>query len=194
MPEPIAGYSPGQDQDQEASNGPAVLSCGSVEADHARTAQTRTLRLVETGTMAGMHDRPMGGTFMSIFKNTVSALALVLSVAALGPTAARAADWDIAKAAAPYKGTELHVIFLDRPGYRAIIKLLPEFEKQTASRSATRSFPTRTRAKRKCSTSTARAIFRLRWSISFGSASSPRMAGSSPSTSFRAMRRSPTLT
>ena len=68
---------------------------------------------------------------MSIFKSTVSALALVLSVAALGPTAARADGWDIAKAAAPYKGTELHVIFLDRPGYRAIIKLLPEFEKQT---------------------------------------------------------------
>ncbi len=68
---------------------------------------------------------------MSIFKNTVSALALALSVAALGSTAARADAWDIAKAAAPYKGTELHVIFLDRPGYRAIIKLLPEFEKQT---------------------------------------------------------------
>ena len=68
---------------------------------------------------------------MSVFKNTVSALALVLSVATLGPTAARAEAWDIAKAAAPYKGTELHVIFLDRPGYRAIIKLLPEFEKQT---------------------------------------------------------------
>ena len=68
---------------------------------------------------------------MSVFNNTVSALALVLSVATLGPTAARAEAWDIAKAAAPYKGTELHVIFLDRPGYRAIIKLLPEFEKQT---------------------------------------------------------------
>ena len=68
---------------------------------------------------------------MSILKSTMSALALVLSVAALGPTAARADGWDIAKAAAPYKGTELHVIFLDRPGYRAIIKLLPEFEKQT---------------------------------------------------------------
>ncbi len=68
---------------------------------------------------------------MSKFKTTVSALALALSVAALGSTGARADAWDIAKAAAPYKGTELHVIFLDRPGYRAIIKLLPEFEKQT---------------------------------------------------------------
>ena len=40
------------------------------------------------------------------------------------------ADW-LETAAAPLKGTELSVIFLDRPGYRAIIKLLPEFEKKT---------------------------------------------------------------
>jgi multiple sugar transport system substrate-binding protein len=41
------------------------------------------------------------------------------------------AEWDIAKAAAPFKGQQINVIFLDRPGYRAIIKLLPEFEKKT---------------------------------------------------------------
>lgn len=57
------------------------------------------------------------------------AVALALSVAG-APRAAHAA-WDIAKAAAPYKGAQLNVIFLDRPGYRAIIKLLPEFEKAT---------------------------------------------------------------
>src|ERR1700712_4642679 len=62
--------------------------------------------------------------------NTVGAVALSLA-AALAPTAGRAEAWDITKAAAPYKGTELHVIFLDRPGYRAIEKLLPEFEKAT---------------------------------------------------------------
>jgi multiple sugar transport system substrate-binding protein len=44
---------------------------------------------------------------------------------------AGAEEWSLEKAAAPYKGTELNVIFLDRPGYRAIIKLLPEFEKKT---------------------------------------------------------------
>jgi multiple sugar transport system substrate-binding protein len=60
---------------------------------------------------------------------TLSALALTVA-AGVGASPARA-DWDIAKAAAPYKGTELNVIFLDRPGYRAIIKLLPEFEKKT---------------------------------------------------------------
>ena len=62
--------------------------------------------------------------------NGVSAAAILLGVLAAAPTA-QAEAWDIAKAAAPYKGTELNVIFLDRPGYRAIIKLLPEFEKQT---------------------------------------------------------------
>jgi multiple sugar transport system substrate-binding protein len=61
---------------------------------------------------------------------TVSALALA-TAALLPARPAAAADWDIAKAAAPYKGTQLNVIFLDRPGYRAIIKLLPQFEKAT---------------------------------------------------------------
>ena len=68
---------------------------------------------------------------MGVFRNTVSAAALMLGALLGGGQAARAEAWDIAKAAAPYKGTDLHVVFLDRPGYRAIIKLLPEFEKQT---------------------------------------------------------------
>jgi multiple sugar transport system substrate-binding protein len=58
-----------------------------------------------------------------------TACALALAAGATGP--ASAADWSLEKAAAPYKGTELSVIFLDRPGYRAIIQLLPEFEKAT---------------------------------------------------------------
>lgn len=44
---------------------------------------------------------------------------------------AKAADWSLETAAVPFKGTQLNVIFLDRPGYRAIIKLLPDFEKRT---------------------------------------------------------------
>jgi multiple sugar transport system substrate-binding protein len=68
---------------------------------------------------------------MRFFRNTVSALALTIAATALAPAPALAETWDIAKAAAPYKGTQLHVIFLDRPGYRAIIKLLPDFEKAT---------------------------------------------------------------
>ena len=59
---------------------------------------------------------------------TLSALAFTAGAAMIAPTSASAEAWDIAKAAAPYKGTQINVIFLDRPGYRAIIKLLPEFE------------------------------------------------------------------
>jgi multiple sugar transport system substrate-binding protein len=61
---------------------------------------------------------------------TLSALAITASAGLVAPAPAHA-DWAIEKAAAPYKGTQINVIFLDRPGYRAIIKLLPEFEKKT---------------------------------------------------------------
>src|SRR4029453_4415109 len=39
--------------------------------------------------------------------------------------------WSLGEAAKDYKGTEVKVIFLDRPGYRAAIEMLPEFEKLT---------------------------------------------------------------
>jgi multiple sugar transport system substrate-binding protein len=48
---------------------------------------------------------------------------------AIGLGAAHA--WSLDEAAKPYKGTEVSVIFLDRPGYRAIIKMLPDFEQKT---------------------------------------------------------------
>ena len=67
---------------------------------------------------------------MKLVRNTVSAIAM-MAAGAIASAAPASAAWDIAKAAAPYKGTQLNVIFLDRPGYRAIIKLIPEFEKQT---------------------------------------------------------------
>ncbi|MGV1916899.1 ABC transporter substrate-binding protein [Rhizobium sp. 22-785-1] len=62
-------------------------------------------------------------------------LSVCVSVLALAAGAAGApmlahADW-LEDAAKPLKGTEISGIFLDRPGYRAIIKLLPEFEKKT---------------------------------------------------------------
>ena len=61
--------------------------------------------------------------------------AAALAVASLGATvpvqAQAQTPWAIDKAAAPLKGTEVKVLFLDRPGYRALIKLLPEFEKAT---------------------------------------------------------------
>lgn len=57
--------------------------------------------------------------------------ALAMACAVLPSTAQAQSAWAIDKAAAPLKGTKIKVMFLDRPGYRAIIKLLPEFEKQT---------------------------------------------------------------
>ena len=68
---------------------------------------------------------------MRSLRHSVSAAVMLLASALAAPPAAQAETWDIGKAAAPYKGTQLNVIFLDRPGYRAIIKLLPDFEKQT---------------------------------------------------------------
>lgn len=66
---------------------------------------------------------------MKLFTHTaVGALALA---AAAVCTPAGAQEWSLEKAAEPYKGTEINVVFLDRPGYRAIIQLLPEFEKKT---------------------------------------------------------------
>lgn len=40
-------------------------------------------------------------------------------------------EWSLAKAAEPYRGTKIKCVFLDRPGYRAAIQLLPEFEQIT---------------------------------------------------------------
>jgi multiple sugar transport system substrate-binding protein len=47
----------------------------------------------------------------------------------VGLSAAQA--WSLEEAAKDYKGTEIKVIFLDRPGYRAAIEMLPEFEQKT---------------------------------------------------------------
>ncbi|MCA8910021.1 MAG: sugar ABC transporter substrate-binding protein [Rhodospirillaceae bacterium] len=60
---------------------------------------------------------------------------LLSGIAGLALTAtagtALAQDWTLAGAAEPYAGTTIDAIFLDRPGYRAIIELLPEFEEAT---------------------------------------------------------------
>src|SRR3712207_6249627 len=64
-----------------------------------------------------------------LLATTISAVALMGAIN--GTRTASAQQWSLEKAAAPLKGTQLNVIFLDRPGYRAIIKLLPEFERKT---------------------------------------------------------------
>jgi len=61
-------------------------------------------------------------------KTALGAAALMLGTTALTPSAFA---WSLEEAAAPYAGTQVNVIFLDRPGYRAIIDLLPEFQERT---------------------------------------------------------------
>ncbi len=58
--------------------------------------------------------------------------ALMLSVATATLFAcAQASAWTLKEAAAPYSGTTINAIFLDRPGYAAAEKLIPQFEKET---------------------------------------------------------------
>ncbi|WP_062226380.1 ABC transporter substrate-binding protein [Aureimonas frigidaquae] len=60
------------------------------------------------------------------------ACASLAALACAAPQAFAQGDgWTLEKAAEPYKGSEINVIFLDRPGYRAIIDLLPQFEEKT---------------------------------------------------------------
>ena len=56
---------------------------------------------------------------------------LVLGATCFALSAGVAGAWSLEEAAKPYKGTEISVIFLDRPGYRAIEKMLPDFEQKT---------------------------------------------------------------
>lgn len=51
--------------------------------------------------------------------------------AAVMAASGNAMAWTLEEAAAPYEGTTIKAIFLDRPGYAAIEKLLPEFEERT---------------------------------------------------------------
>lgn len=59
---------------------------------------------------------------------TVAALATSITVTTV--SSANAA-WSLATAAKPYKGTTIHLPFLDRPGYKAAIKMIPAFTKET---------------------------------------------------------------
>ncbi|MDZ4093532.1 MAG: sugar ABC transporter substrate-binding protein, partial [Paracoccaceae bacterium] len=55
------------------------------------------------------------------------ALAATAALAAGG----QASAWTLQEAAKPYAGTEVDVLFLDRPGYAAAKQMLPEFEAAT---------------------------------------------------------------
>ncbi len=59
-----------------------------------------------------------------------SVCGLALSVG-LGLGGAQASEWTLEKAAEPYAGTTVDVVFLLRPGYEAAEAMLPEFEEKT---------------------------------------------------------------
>lgn len=54
-----------------------------------------------------------------------------LAAAAALTVSGAASAWSLKEAAAPYKGTTIKAIFLDRPGYAAAQKLIPQFEQET---------------------------------------------------------------
>jgi len=49
----------------------------------------------------------------------------------LGLNVAAAQEWSLAEAAAPFEGTTIKALFLDRPGYVAAQELIPQFEEAT---------------------------------------------------------------
>jgi multiple sugar transport system substrate-binding protein len=53
------------------------------------------------------------------------------SAALLGTRGTAQAGWTVTEAAKPYAGTTIKAVYLDRPGYKAAAKLVPEFEKLT---------------------------------------------------------------
>ncbi len=60
-------------------------------------------------------------------RRTLSSLAVVAALTVSGT----AYGWSLKEASAPYKGTQIKAIFLDRPGYAAAQKLIPQFEQET---------------------------------------------------------------
>jgi multiple sugar transport system substrate-binding protein len=72
---------------------------------------------------------------MSPKRNIVGLATAIVMVVSLSigtvPNANAKAAWSLSAAAAPYKGTTIHLPFLDRPGYKAAIAMIPAFTKAT---------------------------------------------------------------
>ncbi len=58
----------------------------------------------------------------------IKTAAIALSVT---PLLAAAEPWSLETASAPYRGATVDVVFLSRPGYLALEKMVPEFERRT---------------------------------------------------------------
>ncbi len=78
---------------------------------------------------------------MRAFGVAITAAAALCMGAVQGMGAARAQTWSLASAAAPYKGTAITVVGLDRPSYKIAQQLTPQFEKETGIRVTWNIFP-----------------------------------------------------
>ncbi len=68
---------------------------------------------------------------LKLHASTLALAATGLMVPSMIVTAGQAGAWTLEEAAKPFAGTEVNVLFLDRPGYNAIKEMLPEFEAAT---------------------------------------------------------------
>lgn len=69
------------------------------------------------------------------------ASAVAIGTALAATISGHAGAWTLEEAAKPYAGTELEVLFLDRPGYKAALKMIPEFEQKTGIKVNTTTVP-----------------------------------------------------
>ncbi len=65
----------------------------------------------------------------------------IAAAAVLSVGVSKAHAWSLSEAAAPYKGTSITVVGLDRPSYAIAQKLTPEFEKETGIKVTWNIFP-----------------------------------------------------
>ena len=80
-------------------------------------------------------------------KKLLCTLCAGVAFSCLGLSVAEA--WSLEEAAKDYKGTEIKVIFLDRPGYRATIKMLPEFAQKNGHQGFLRNRPLREHSRKR---------------------------------------------
>jgi multiple sugar transport system substrate-binding protein len=72
---------------------------------------------------------------------TQAAAFALLGVTASLISVSNASAWTLKEAAEPYSGTTIKAVFLDRPGYKAASKLIPQFEKETGIKVRTEVIP-----------------------------------------------------
>ncbi len=85
--------------------------------------------------------KSQGATRRRITVRRIAALGLATALAAFGLSGTAATAWSLKEAAAPYKGTTINIVGLDRPSYKAAQELTPEFEKETGIKVNWTNFP-----------------------------------------------------